>query len=96
MYAVVAEFEIAEGQMETFLPLMHINAKASFHEENGCQQFDVLCDPARPNSVLLYEIYTDAEAFQAHLATPHFKRFDAAVAALIVKKSVRTFSEVTQ
>ena len=34
----------------------------------------------------------DRAAFDAHLATVHFKRFDAAVAPMVAAKSVRTLT----
>ena len=94
MFAVVVTLKIAEGAMADFLPLMQTNAQASLHQEPGCQQFDVCTDPGRPGEVFLYELYADHAAFDAHLASAHFQTFDAATAAMIADKDVRTFSEV--
>jgi len=94
MFAVVVTFEIASGQMDAFLPLMHANAQTSLKDETGCTRFDVLTDPARPSEVFLYELYEDAEAFANHLASPHFKSFDAAVADMISSKVVKTYESV--
>ncbi len=63
-------------------------------DEPGCRQFDVCTDPDRPGDVFLYELYDDADAFQAHLQTPHFKSFDAKVAGMIAQKTVRTYAKV--
>ncbi len=82
--------------MEAFLPLMLENARASVADEPDCHQFDVCTDPARPDSVFLYELYTDLAGFDAHRQTPHYKRFDGAVAAMIEAKDVRTFATVHQ
>jgi quinol monooxygenase YgiN len=94
MFAVTVVFRIREESIDAFLPLMIENAKASLKLEPGCRQFDVCSDPARPLEIFLYEIYDNAAAFQVHLDTPHFKRFDAAVAEMIEEKSVRTYSRV--
>ena len=37
---------------------------------------------------MLYEIYDDAAAFDAHLATPHFAIFNEATAPLVASKTV--------
>ncbi|MEM7522936.1 MAG: antibiotic biosynthesis monooxygenase [Pseudomonadota bacterium] len=39
--------------------------------------------------MFLYEVYDDAAAFDAHLASDHFKDFDAAVAPMVAAKTVR-------
>jgi quinol monooxygenase YgiN len=49
----------------------------------------VCVDSADKASVFLYEVYDDRAAFDAHLATAHFKRFDAAVAPMVASKAVR-------
>lgn len=94
MFAVTVTFQIVPGQGAAFLPLMTANAQASLADEPGCHRFDICTEPARPDEVFLYELYTDAAAFEAHLATPHFKEFDAATAAMIAAKEIKTFGAV--
>lgn len=96
MYAIVVDFEINPDHMDSFLPKMQENARTSLAQEEACLQFDVLTDPDRPSSVMLYELYASQAAFQAHLNTAHFKRFDAAVGPMITSKTVRSFSQVSQ
>ena len=96
MFAVTVTFDIAPGQMPRFLPRMQMNAATSLREEEGCHQFDVCTDPDRPDQLFLYELYTDQAAFKAHLASDHYKAFDAEVADLVIAKDVRLFSEVRQ
>lgn len=90
MFAVFVDFTIKTDQMGDFLPLMQHNAEVSVRDEPGCVQFDVVRSDSAPDTVMLYETYVDAEAFQAHLDTPHFRSFDAAVADMIAHKDVRT------
>jgi len=40
------------------------------------------------NQVFLYEVYESAKAFQAHLAMPHFKTFNALTAPWVESKTV--------
>lgn len=94
MYAVIVTFKIRAGEMTSFLPAMHENAQISREVEEGCHRFDVCFDTDRPNEVFLYELYTDRGAFDAHLASDHFKAFDTAVARMIVSKDIRTYGEV--
>ncbi len=96
MFAVVVTLTLNPESTEPFLALIRENAACSLDREKGCKQFDIATDPARPQDVLLYEIYTDADAFDAHLQTPHFLQFDAATADMVVSKGVRTYSQVIQ
>ena len=89
MYVVVVDFKIKPERLAQFMPLMLENARLSRETEPGCRQFDVCVDPKDKASVFLYEIYDDRAAFDAHLATMHFKRFDAAVGDMVAAKAVR-------
>jgi autoinducer 2-degrading protein len=91
MYAVAVTFDIQPGQMNRFLPLMIDNARTSRSIEPGCQQFDIC---RNGDTVFLYEIYDSRAAFDDHLASDHFKSFDAAVARMIAQKQIDLFEEV--
>ncbi|WP_375690025.1 putative quinol monooxygenase [Pseudooceanicola sp. LIPI14-2-Ac024] len=95
MYAVVVTFTIHPGRMAAFLPAVRANARTALEEEPGCHRFDVLTDADRPDEVLLYELYGDRAAFDAHLATAAFRSFDAGVAPMVAAKDVRCYATVT-
>jgi quinol monooxygenase YgiN len=46
------------------------------------------------NAVFLYERYADRAAFDAHLASTHFRAFDAAVRGMVAAKSMRALQRV--
>ena len=91
MYAVTVEFDIHADKLDAFLPLMLENARTSREAEPGCLQFDVCREGA---FIFLYELYEDRAAFDAHLASAHFKSFDAAVGGMIASKRIKLFDEV--
>lgn len=91
MFVVVVFFEAKEAHVADFREAILINAKASVDEEPGCRQFDVAQDPKDEASFFLYEIYDDEDAFKAHIATPHFKSFDALSAPWVKDKKVLTY-----
>lgn len=91
MFVVCATLYVKPDQLDDFTPLMLTNAAASLADEPGCHRFDVCQGPQNPTEIFLYELYTDAAAFQAHLKTPHFLTFDAAVADMLTDKSVKTY-----
>jgi quinol monooxygenase YgiN len=66
------------------------NAAASVKNEPGCSLFDV-CESKDGQEIFLYEIYDDEAAFKAHLATAHFKQFDAKAGPWVEHKQVLTY-----
>jgi autoinducer 2-degrading protein len=66
---------IKAGQIERLMKELLANAKAARETEPGCLQFDVLVDPKDPARLMLYEVYKDEAAFEAHQQAPHFKRY---------------------
>lgn len=84
---VTVEFQVVPGCMPQFWPRMLAQAATSLGEP-GCSQFDVCTDPKDENRVFLYEIYADQAAFDEHLASPHFREFDAATRPWIESKRV--------
>ncbi|SOH93871.1 Quinol monooxygenase YgiN [Monaibacterium marinum] len=94
MFAVVVTLTVKPDQIALFMPAMLNNAQTSLATEQGCQRFDVCTDPARPNEVFLYELYTDRAAFDAHLASDHYRAFDQITGPQVISKNVRTFTQV--
>lgn len=62
--------------------------------EPGCRRFEVWTNSDRPATLFLYEVYDDRPAFDAHLATDHFGRFDLAVAWRLTSTTVRFWERV--
>src|SRR3954454_22116594 len=90
---ILVEFELHPGSEPEFRRLVMENAAASLRDEPGCSRFDVLTPEGGPGAgIVLYEIYDDAAAFDAHLATLHFTRFNEATAPLVARKTVRRLS----
>ena len=46
--------------------------------------------------MFLYELYDSTEAFDVHLASPHFRAFNEETADLVAEKSVQSYREVCQ
>ncbi|CAH1690490.1 Quinol monooxygenase YgiN [Hyphomicrobiales bacterium] len=87
-FTILVRFRITDGRMSAFLPLMIENAEASRRDEPGCERFDVLQPDGAKDMVLLYEIYSDRAAFDAHCASPHFKHFDVSTKSMVAEKEV--------
>ncbi len=92
MFVVTVVFEVGSGDAAAFLARVRQQACDSLEREPGCHRFDVATDPDAPGRVFLYEIYDDADAFAAHLASGHFRAFDAAVSPVVRSKEVGTWT----
>ena len=89
-YVVTVVFRARAENRDAFRAAMIENATASRTVEPGCRQFDV-CETADGSEIFLYEVYDDEAAFKAHLATDHFRHFDATVKPWLEAKHVLSF-----
>ena len=75
---------------------MDENARASIRDEPGCRRFDVLEPAGEPDRIFLYEIYDDRAAFDAHVRSPHFQKFQAECGDLVAGKNVVEYELVCE
>lgn len=87
-YVIAVDFNIRPESRDRFLALVRKNAAQSLANEKGCKRFDVCVARDGTPRVFLYEIYDDEAAFQAHVATAHFKTFAEAIAGMVVERRI--------
>ena len=93
-FLITVDFYLLPGALDPFIALIKENARKSLAEEPGCQRFDVLVQRGVPDHILLYEIYKDRAAFEAHLKSRHFAEFNAASAPYVKDKKVIEYEYV--
>ena len=93
MFSLMVQMEVRPGRREEFLAGMAANAEASVRDEPGCLRFDICSVDSDENRFVLYELYTDADAFAAHKAAPHFAEWRT-VAEQVVVGQVNTPGEL--
>ncbi|MEM9577377.1 MAG: antibiotic biosynthesis monooxygenase [Pseudomonadota bacterium] len=96
MNAVVVEIHLTPGARADFPALVRENAATPLQTETGFYRFDVATDPSPPDEVLPDELYSDAAAFDACLATAHFASFGTAASKVIAGKLKKTHARVLQ
>lgn len=82
------EHQVHPERVEAYVAATLANA-AHTVVEPGNLRFDFLADPQDPHRFVLYEVYVDQAAQQAHLASDHFKAWKSAVDGAIVDGAVR-------
>lgn len=94
-FAVVVDFAVEPERAEDFRETMLKQAADSLELEEGCLQFDVFTESSRPEIFVLYELYRDEAAFEAHLASDHFAAFSARVEEMVEKRVIRRLRRVS-
>jgi quinol monooxygenase YgiN len=86
-FAIVATIEIAPGRMDEFLPLLMAHRSRCLKDEPGTLQFEVLRPRDDNTKVMLYEVYRDEAAFDAHWKGPSVARQREEGAGMVVNLS---------
>jgi len=92
MFVLTVQLRIKPENVDTFMSKLAENAKNA-RKEPGCKQFDVLVDPNDKTKAMLYEVYNDDKAFEAHQATPHFKKYLNEAVPLLAHRERQVFTK---
>lgn len=93
-FVLVVEFEVKPDEVDRFHALIEENARASVANEPGCIQFDVTRAENDASRILLYEVYKDRAAFEAHGKMPHFAAFFTAARPMILNQRAQRYERV--
>lgn len=93
MYALVVKIKVKPEHVDVWMRMVRED-QAGTRKEPGCRHFDVLVDPSDRTSVLLYEVYDDEKAFEAHQQTPHFKKYLAEAVPLVASRERQVWKRV--
>ena len=91
-FVLMVNIKIKPENVERWMKLALENAREA-RKEPGCRQFEVLVDPKDRTKVVLFEIYDDDKAFEAHQATPHFKKYLAEAVPLLASRERQVFTK---
>jgi quinol monooxygenase YgiN len=89
MIALIVDFEAQPGQGEALREALVTQGKNSLENEAACRQFDVCVDPENPERFVLYELYDDEEAVEAHRATPYYQTFRESIEPIVKSRNLR-------
>ena len=85
MFVLQVNLRIKPENVDAFMKKALDNAREA-RKEPGCRQFDVLVDLKDATRVMLYEVYDDEQAFEAHQQTPHFRKYLAEAVPLLASR----------
>jgi autoinducer 2-degrading protein len=95
MFVVVVFLEARSSRLEALRQALLQHASNSLEREDGCQRYDVCLDPVEAPAFLLYEVYSDEAAYQAHRELPHYAEFRVLTDPWIRSRRVLTYEMIT-
>jgi len=84
-FVLLVNIRVKPENVGAFMQKLSDNARAA-RKEPGCRQFEALVDPKDQTKVVLFEVYDDEKAFEAHQATPHFKKYLAEAVPMLASR----------
>jgi quinol monooxygenase YgiN len=84
----IAELEIDSSQLERFESAIKEGIETAVRVEPGVLALYAVAEKNNPNHIRVFEVYTDANAYQVHLETPHFKKFRATTDKMVKSRKL--------
>jgi (4S)-4-hydroxy-5-phosphonooxypentane-2,3-dione isomerase len=95
MIAQVVTLQIQPDKLDIFLAEIMSNVRAS-REEPGVAQFELLQQADDAFRFMLYEVYLDENALEAHRQTTHFKHWVEFGVPLLAGERKRTIYKLVE
>ncbi|MES2332188.1 MAG: putative quinol monooxygenase [Bacteroidota bacterium] len=71
----IAKLQIDPAQLENYKAALKLHAETAVKVEPGVLNLYAVYEKNNPTHVTVFEIYADADAYKAHLLTPHFLKY---------------------
>ena len=74
---LVVEYRLKPEHRDAYLARVRQHRRTVMANEPGCKAFDILTTDEDADKVVLYEVYADETAFDAHAKTPYMAQYRA-------------------
>jgi quinol monooxygenase YgiN len=82
-FAIIATLDIAPGRREHILPMLMAHRDRCLKDEPGTLHFEILIPREEDSKVVLYEVYRDDAAFEAHRKGPSIAQWRKEAAGML-------------
>ena len=82
-YVRVAELEIDSTQLAGYMAAAREQIETSVRVEPGVLALYSVAEKDNPTRVIVVEMYADEAAYQAHVASPHFRNYKLATQNMV-------------
>ncbi len=79
----LAELEIDPAQLANYQAALKEEIEASIRVEPGVLTLYAVAEKENPTHIRIFEMYADADAYKAHLESPHFKKYRATTQGMV-------------
>ena len=79
----LAELQIDPGQLEKYKAALREEIEMSIRLEPGVITLYAVSVRGDPAQIRIFEMYADAAAYEAHLQTPHFKKYKTSTQGMV-------------
>ena len=79
----IAKIKIDPAQIDNYKAAVKEQIEAAIKNEAGVLMLYAVYDKNDPVSITVFEIYADTAAYQSHLQTPHFKKYNTSPAGMV-------------
>ncbi len=79
----IARIEVDASQLEKYKAALQEGIETSIRLEPGVLTLYAVAEKNRPTSITVLEVYANAEAYQSHIQTEHFKKYKNATGNMI-------------
>jgi quinol monooxygenase YgiN len=79
----LAELDIDPSQLEEYKAALRDEIEASIRLEPGVLTLYAISVKGNPAQIRIFEIYADAAAYEAHMQTPHFKKYKTGTQGMV-------------
>ena len=94
LYVNVEEFDLPSGQYNNFVVAAKVEANGAVNDP-GVREFNIATSTGAPNQVLFFEVYDNAAAHEAEMATDRYKTFLSTTKSMITKSTATPYSSVS-
>ena len=79
----IAELEIDPDQIEAYKQALSDEMATSVHDEPGVLSLYAVSVKDHPNQIRIFETYRDQAGYEAHLQSPHFRKYKDATKGMV-------------
>jgi quinol monooxygenase YgiN len=79
----LAKIQVDPARLEQYNAALKEQMTTAIKVEPGVLTYYAVADKADPSHITILEIYADTAAYQAHIQTPHFKKYKATVQNMV-------------
>ena len=84
----IAELEINPAQLVAYTAAVKEEMETSVRVEPGVIAIYSVAEKASPNKLRFFEIYADEAAYQAHIQSPHFRKYFETTKSMITSRKL--------